>query len=215
MAERTDYEYIVVGAGPAGVQMAYYMEKSKMDYLVVERADGPGSFYRKYPRHRNLISINKKYNVFPEPEFNMRHDWNSLLCDEEDPLLFTDYSEDLFPNAGLLVKYIEDFCKKYKTNIRYNTNITNVHRDKKSNGHKSRSRFTLTDEKGTTFTCRVLMIGTGPIVPHEPKIPGVELIDSYQNIRWTWKNTKTRKCAFWEAETVHLRLLTIWLVLLV
>ncbi|XP_070555376.1 FAD-dependent oxidoreductase domain-containing protein 2-like [Ptychodera flava] len=193
MAEKTDYEYIVVGAGPAGVQMAYYMEKYKMDYLVVERADGPGSFYRKYPRHRKLISINKKYNVFPEPEFNMRHDWNSLLCDEEDPLLFTDYSEDLFPNAGLLVKYIEDFCKKYKTNIRYNTNITNVHRDEKSDGHKSRSRFTLTDEKGNKFRCRVLMIGTGPILPHEPKIQGVELIDSYQDHSLDLEEYKNKK----------------------
>ncbi|XP_070569718.1 FAD-dependent oxidoreductase domain-containing protein 2-like [Ptychodera flava] len=194
MATKTDYEYIVIGAGPAGVQISYNMKRLNMDYLVVERADGPGSFFRKYPRHRTLISINKKYNVFPEAEFNLRHDWNSLVNDEvDDPLLFTDYTEELFPDAGLLVKYIEDFCDKYKMNIRYNTNIVNVHREDMDDGHKSKSKFTLTDEKGNTLTCRVLMVGTGPILPHNPMIEGVEIMDSYQEHSLDLEEYKNKK----------------------
>ncbi|XP_077994880.1 FAD-dependent oxidoreductase domain-containing protein 2-like [Glandiceps talaboti] len=194
MTTKTDFEYMIIGAGPAGVQMAYCMEKYKMDYMVVERADGPGSFYRKYPRHRTLISINKKYNVFPEREFNLRHDWNSLVNDEEEnPLLFTDYSEELFPDAGLLVKYLEDFCKKYPSNIRYNTNIINIHRDDVMDDGKSKSRFTITDERGNKFTCRVLMVGTGPTLPHDPQIEGVELIDSYQDHTLNLEEYKNKK----------------------
>ncbi|XP_077985564.1 FAD-dependent oxidoreductase domain-containing protein 2-like [Glandiceps talaboti] len=180
MAEKTDFEYIVLGGGISGVQMGYFMQKYGMDYLVVERADGPGSFYRTMPRHRTLISINKKYNVFPEPEFNLRHDWNSLINDEEDePLLFTNYTDKLFPNADILVKYVEDFCKKYPMNIRYNTNIKNVHRDDSNLAGASKSKFTLTDDKGSKFTCRVLLVATGPAAPNDPEIPGIELVDTY------------------------------------
>ncbi|XP_006821781.2 FAD-dependent oxidoreductase domain-containing protein 2-like [Saccoglossus kowalevskii] len=163
--------------------MAYCMEKAKMDYLVVERNDGPGSFFRKFPRHRSLISINKKHNFFPEPEFNMRHDWNSLLNDDEkNPLLFTNYSDKLFPDADDLVKYLEDFCKKYPMNIRYNINIEKVHRDEMKDGQRSQSRFTITDDaSGETFTSRVLLVGTGSCLPHTPEVPGVELIDTYQD----------------------------------
>ncbi|XP_002738362.1 FAD-dependent oxidoreductase domain-containing protein 2-like [Saccoglossus kowalevskii] len=181
-SDKTHYEYIVIGAGPGGVQMAYFMEKAKMDYLVLERADGPGSFFRTQPRHRTLISINKKYNVFPEAEFNLRHDWNSLINNEEDnPLLFTSYTDKLFPNADMLVEYIEDFCKKYPTNIRYNTNVTVVHRDDMTDDHQSKSKFTLTVNNGSQLTCRVLLIATGAALPDDPVIPGIELVDTYEN----------------------------------
>ncbi|XP_070559152.1 FAD-dependent oxidoreductase domain-containing protein 2-like [Ptychodera flava] len=191
---KTDYEYLIVGAGPSGVQMAYFMEKNKMDYLVLERADGPGSFYRKYPRHRTLISINKKYNCFPEPEFNFRHDWNSLINDEElNPLLFTNYTEELFPKADLLVTYLEDFCKKYKTNIRYNTEVKIIHRDEVMDGQNSTSRFTVKTENGPTFTSRVLLMATGPAMPHDPKIEGLELVDSYQDHSLDLEEYKNKK----------------------
>lgn len=35
-------------------------------------------------------------------EFNMRHDWNSLISDD-DELLITKYTKDFFPKADLMV----------------------------------------------------------------------------------------------------------------
>jgi len=40
-----------------------------------------GHFYYKYPRHGQLISINKRHTGKLNDEFNMRHDWNSLLTE--------------------------------------------------------------------------------------------------------------------------------------
>ena len=40
-------------------------------------------------------------------EFNMRHDWNSLLSDDES-LLMTHYSKKFFPDADVLVSSL--FC---------------------------------------------------------------------------------------------------------
>ena len=32
-----EYEYCVVGAGPAGLQMAYFLQKSNRNYILLER----------------------------------------------------------------------------------------------------------------------------------------------------------------------------------
>ena len=97
------YDYIIIGAGPGGLQMGHMMEKAGQNYIILERNEIPGSAFTTFPRHRKLISINKRFNLFPEKDFNMRHDWNSLISDDDD-LLFTKYSEELFPNADILVE---------------------------------------------------------------------------------------------------------------
>jgi hypothetical protein len=83
------------------------LKKRGISHLVLERNNEPGSFFNKFPIHRKLISINKKHNFFPEADFNLRHDWNSLLnFEEEDPLLFSTMTDDLFPSADLLCQYL-------------------------------------------------------------------------------------------------------------
>lgn len=34
---KTDFEYIIIGAGPAGVQLAYFLGQEGRDYAVLER----------------------------------------------------------------------------------------------------------------------------------------------------------------------------------
>ena len=67
-----------------------------------------GNFFTKYPRHRKLISINKRHTSHLNPEFNLRHDWNSLLSHDPE-LLMTKYSKKMFPPADDLVKYLHDY----------------------------------------------------------------------------------------------------------
>jgi hypothetical protein len=59
-----------------------------VDYLVLEAGDAAGTFFRTFPRHRQLISINKPHTGTDDPELNLRLDWNSLLTDDP-ALLFT------------------------------------------------------------------------------------------------------------------------------
>ena len=54
------HEYCVIGAGPSGLQMGFFLERAGRDYIIFEKSNTPGNFYTKYPRHRTLISINKR-----------------------------------------------------------------------------------------------------------------------------------------------------------
>ena len=40
---KTHWDYIVVGAGPGGLQLAYYLEQAGRDYVVMERAKLAGT----------------------------------------------------------------------------------------------------------------------------------------------------------------------------
>src|SRR5207247_1735939 len=73
-----DYDYLIIGAGPAGLQMGYYLQQSKKKYLILEKGEGPGTFFKRFPRHGTLISSNKVYTGYDDHEINLRFDWNSL-----------------------------------------------------------------------------------------------------------------------------------------
>ncbi|MEZ5182486.1 MAG: NAD(P)-binding domain-containing protein [Acidimicrobiales bacterium] len=169
-AETLEVRYLIVGAGPGGLQLAWFLDRAERDYLVVERADHAGAFFDRFPRHRTLISINKQHNWFPEPEFNERHDWNSLLSD--DPTLrFTAYSEDLFPDADALCGYLRDFAERTDLRIRYGTEVTSIERPD--------DRFLVRTADGATIRAEVVVLATGASVERRPDIPGIEHTTSY------------------------------------
>ncbi|KAG8511119.1 FAD-dependent oxidoreductase domain-containing protein 2 [Galemys pyrenaicus] len=173
-------DYCVLGAGPAGLQMAYFLQRAGRDYVVFDRAPGPGSFFTRYPRHRKLISINKLHTGKANAEFNLRHDWNSLLS--HDPtLLFKHYSRAYFPDASDMVRYLGDFADRLGLHVLYNTTIAHVTLDKAQqawNGHY----FILTDQKGQVYQCSVLFVATGLSVPNQVDFPGSEHAEGYESV---------------------------------
>ncbi|XP_069125707.1 FAD-dependent oxidoreductase domain-containing protein 2-like [Argopecten irradians] len=175
-----DTEFCIVGAGPAGLQLAYFFEKSKMDYVVYERSNISGSFFEKYPRHGKLISINKRNTGSSNKEFNLRHDWNSLLSDDE-RMLFRHYSTDLFPHKDTMIKYLNDFSEHFHLNIKYNTEISNI-RLSPFVDDRQNHMFQMDNQHNTTVTCRVVIIATGIWKPYVPDLPGVELTESYDDL---------------------------------
>src|SRR4029453_120252 len=59
--------YVVIGAGPAGLQLGYFLQRAGREYLIVEAGSTPGTFYRTFPRHRRMISINKPHTGGHDP----------------------------------------------------------------------------------------------------------------------------------------------------
>ena len=102
-----------------------------------------------YPRHRKLISINKIYTGRRNREFNLRHDWNSLLSDRPD-LLFQRISRDLYPPADAYPRYLSLFAEELGLEVRYGVDVGRVRAVQTPSGR----RYLLTDRKGTEYSCR-------------------------------------------------------------
>jgi len=71
-ANPIEQDDLIIGAGPAGLQLGYYLRRAGRDYRILEATDGPGAFFRKNPRNRTLISINKRHTGYDDPEVNLR-----------------------------------------------------------------------------------------------------------------------------------------------
>ena len=173
MKQETFTKYIIIGAGPAGLQMAYFLKKSGRDYIVLEKESTAGAFFATQPVHRNLLSINKKYNYFTEEEFNWRHDWNSLLSDDPE-MRFTKYTDDLFPHADVLYQYLQDFSKHHGLNVRYDCAVKHITRNENQ-------EFLVDTDQGDQYRCKVLLLGLGttePLLPEE--VEGIELATGYE-----------------------------------
>lgn len=175
-AKAQNHFYVIIGAGAAGLQFAYYANRAKRDYIVLERKPHAGGQFNQFPRHRGLISINKVYTGETDYEKNLRWDWNSLLLEEEDrdkQPLFKTYNQDYFPNADWLVKYMCDYAKNLGLNVTYSTEVQRI---SKKNG-----KFTLYTNNNT-YSCEALINCSGYSRPFVPDIPGLDLVEHYPNM---------------------------------
>jgi len=164
-------DYLVVGAGPAGLQLGHFLSRTGRSHLILEAGPRPGTFFQTFPRHRTLISINKKHTGWDDPELNLRMDWNSLLSDDPG-LLFTRYSDRYFPDAEDMVRYLADFAAACDLPVVYDARVTQVTRD-------DDGTFQVTDASGRTYAARRLVVATGVSRPNVPPIPGVEKAELY------------------------------------
>lgn len=170
------HEYCVIGAGPGGLQIGYFLKRAGRDYVIFERSNMSGHFFKDYPRHRTLISINKRHTGMKNRLFNERHDWNSILSDNPD-LLYRHYSQDFFPHADTMIHYLADYSKKLGLNIWYSANVTQV---TKPDGPLT--PFVLHIAPHQTISCGTVIVGTGMWMPNKPKFKGEEFVVGYEDI---------------------------------
>jgi thioredoxin reductase len=166
------HQYLIIGAGPAGIQLSYFLQKAGADYLTLEREDAPGRFFAEFPRHRKLISLNKVHVHSTDPEIRLRWDWNSLLNDSPE-MSFPKYSQDYFPSADVLVRYLADFQETHDLAVRYNTPVRRVERS--NNGF-----LVYTDD--AVYGCRCLISAIGWGAPNIPRIRGIEHATGYEDM---------------------------------
>ncbi|MER6508479.1 NAD(P)-binding domain-containing protein [Nonomuraea sp. NPDC001636] len=166
------HRFVIIGAGPGGLQLSYFLQRAGADYVTLEREDAPGGFFRSYPRHRRLISLNKVHTGEKEREIQLRWDWNSLLNDEPD-LMFPNYSREYFPHADDLVRYLADFQRVHGLRVRYSTAVERVEKD-------GAGFVVHTGDRVLRAECLIVATGWGG--PHIPDIPGIELATGYEDV---------------------------------
>lgn len=164
MDNRHFFKNIIIGAGPAGIQLAYYYEKYNIEYVVLEKESIAGSFFDNFPHSGKLISINKKYTGSDDKEFNLRHDWNSLLNDDD--FSFKNYSDDYYPSSKALVEYLNDFAKKFELKIKYNVKVITVEKGEKSENNEI--NYKIITENNEIYECNKLVVAVGLSKPYRP-----------------------------------------------
>ena len=136
-----DHSTCIVGAGPAGLQLARLFQEAGQDYVVLERNNSVGAFFHRFPRHRRLISINKVNTGSDSAEEHLRHDWHSLLTtgspssDNKGQRIpasaFTytagNYSDEYYPHADTLVRYLHDYASHFALDIRLRHRVAAVY----------------------------------------------------------------------------------------
>ncbi|SDK34361.1 NAD(P)-binding domain-containing protein [Nonomuraea jiangxiensis] len=167
-----DHRFVVIGAGPGGLQLSYFLQRAGADYVTLEREAAPGGFFRHYPRHRRLISLNKVHTGEKDREIQLRWDWNSLLNDGPE-LAFPSYSQEYFPHADDLVRYLADFQRVHGLRVRYSTPVLRVER-------YGESRFAV-HTGDAVYHADCVIVATGWGGAYVPDIPGIELATGYED----------------------------------
>ena len=167
---------VILGAGPAGIQLAYYFQQEGIPYVVLEKSGCSASFFAKFPHSKQLISLNKTHTGETDPDFNLRHDWNSLLSDE--PCLFSEFSDALYPSSNDLFVYLNEFVRRFSLNIVYNTLVEAIEKTEQGT-------FVLRTGENQTYTCARLVVASGLSLPYYPENiecpPSVKHYGDYPN----------------------------------
>jgi cation diffusion facilitator CzcD-associated flavoprotein CzcO len=172
MNTTTEFDYLIVGAGPGGLQLGYFLGKSGRKYIILESGESAGRFFARMPRQPRLISINKRHTGYSDRQARLRYDWNSLLCDDPD-MVFTRYSRRYFPDADDYVRYLTEFARRFQLNIKYGVRAAHITRT---------GAFVVQDQTGQRYAGRRLVMATGVSKPHIPDIPGIALAENYVDV---------------------------------
>ncbi|WP_183027522.1 NAD(P)-binding domain-containing protein [Variovorax sp. UMC13] len=133
---KNHYPNLIVGGGPAGLNLALEFSKSGIDYLLLEGSEAVGGQWDRVPVCGQLISLNKKYVPGESHTYRMRYDWHTLssISEEDarkDPKLrFTEWSSEHWPCAKTYKKYLQYLAKNMglASSIRTHSRVTAISR---------------------------------------------------------------------------------------
>jgi thioredoxin reductase len=170
---RKHFQNIIIGGGPAGINMALEFNKRGIDYLLLEASDSPGGQWDRFPVCGQMISLNKSYVPGNSHTYRMRYDWHTLSTISsqdvaKDPKLrFTDWTGEHWPAARLYKDYLKYVAEHMGLMENIITNMR-VRRISKEQGH-----FMVEVSEDKQYSADRIFCATGASTPVVPNIKGL------------------------------------------
>lgn len=172
------YPVVVVGSGPGGLQMSYFLRRLGIEHAVISADDAPAGMFRLYPLFQRLITWSKPHPPVPHDARPYDwYDWNTLLADDPAHRAFVPEFMDgtsVFPSRQEMERATAAFAERNHLAVRYNCRWEATRR--------TDTGFVLETTDGE-FHCRVVVFAIGVAEPWKPVVPGIENVPHYVQTR--------------------------------
>ncbi|HUH06363.1 MAG TPA: NAD(P)-binding domain-containing protein [Egibacteraceae bacterium] len=173
-----EYPAVVVGSGPGGLQVSYWLTRLGVRHAVISADRSPGGMFQRFPVFQRLITWTKLHApAEPDSRAYERFDWNSLLALEtEHRFLVRDVmnADSYFPTRDEMETGLAAFARQAGIAVRYGTAWEATRR--------SGDGFTLTTSDGD-YRCKVAILAVGMAQPWKPPIDGLAEVPHYVEVR--------------------------------
>ncbi|OSY88302.1 pyridine nucleotide-disulfide oxidoreductase [Tenacibaculum holothuriorum] len=133
------YDTLIIGGGQAGLSMAYFLRRKKLDYLVLDNQSKPGGSW---------LHTWDSLKLFSPTEYSSLSGWMMPKSEHE------------YPTKNEFISYLEQYEQRYNFPVQRNTEVLSV--------HKEQEIFKIITNQGVFYT-KTLVSATGtahePFIP--------------------------------------------------
>jgi thioredoxin reductase len=169
-----DYPIVIIGSGPGGLQLSYFLTRLGIRHAVLSADERPGGMFCDFPIYQRLNTWSKPHApVGPESRHYAWYDWNTLLADDPaHQALVPEFmkGDSYFPTRAEMEASLAAFVARAGVGVRYGCTWEGTAR--------MEDGFLLRTSDGE-YRCRVPVFAVGMAEPWKPVIPGIEHVPHY------------------------------------